>query len=91
MVLALEDHRLWVSTILMSGIMQFPINIGGVLTTRMWIYTCVSWVMPWDHVQKAWENTLRMFNFVVKVVEPRVPFLVFVLLASTMLLVFPFL
>jgi len=39
MVLVLEDDQLWGSVFLLGGINQFTINIGGVLTTRMWIYT----------------------------------------------------
>eukprot|EP00903_Cladosiphon_okamuranus_P011302 g10657.t1 len=39
MVLGLEDHQLWVTVVLMSGINQFTTNIGGMLTLRMWIYT----------------------------------------------------
>lgn len=39
MVLVLVGDQLWVSTILLAGLNQFTINVGGLLTMRMWIYT----------------------------------------------------
>lgn len=39
LVLAVEDHQLWVTVVLMSGITQLTTNIGGMLTLRMWVYT----------------------------------------------------
>lgn len=39
MVLVLEEEQLWGSAILLAGVNQFTINMGGLLTVRMWIYT----------------------------------------------------
>lgn len=39
MILVLEGDQLWGSAILLAGVTQLTASIGGVLTTRMWIYT----------------------------------------------------
>lgn len=39
LILVLEGDQLWGSAILFVGVNQLTVNIGGVLTTRMWIYT----------------------------------------------------
>lgn len=38
-VLVVGGEQLWKSAIILYGLAQFPLAIGGILTIRMWIYT----------------------------------------------------
>lgn len=39
MVLGLPDEKLWMSVVLLAGVLQITAGIGGILAVRMWIYT----------------------------------------------------